>query len=151
MRLQGLLRGILPVNKQARNAAVRILFLDRDGTLNKSPGQRPPNTPEEVELLPRVLPLLSRYAAEGWLLVIVSNQGGVASGYISEAAAQAVQQQVVDLLPAPVAASYLCPHMLGGVVSEYAIDCPNRKPKPGFILTALEELGANLVDIVHSF
>jgi D-glycero-D-manno-heptose 1,7-bisphosphate phosphatase len=125
---------------------VRILFLDRDGTLNRSLGRRPPNTPQEVELLPGVATLLSTYAAQGWALVIVSNQGGVASGYISEGEARTVQQQVVDLLPVPVAASYLCPHMPGGSVSEYAIECPNRKPRPGFILAALEQLGAQPED-----
>jgi D-glycero-D-manno-heptose 1,7-bisphosphate phosphatase len=121
---------------------VRILFLDRDGTLNRSIGSRPPNIPEEVELLPGVASVLSDYVVQGWLIVIVSNQGGVASGYISERGAHAVQQRVVELLPVPVAESYLCPHMAGGRVTEYAIDCPNRKPRPGFLTTALERFGA---------
>jgi D-glycero-D-manno-heptose 1,7-bisphosphate phosphatase len=125
---------------------VRILFMDRDGTLNRTAGSRPPNTPGEVELLPGVASVLEQYFADGWQLVIISNQGGVASGYVSEAEARAVQQRVVDLLPVPVAASYLCPHMLGGAVDEYAIDCPNRKPRPGFILAALEMLGARAAD-----
>jgi D-glycero-D-manno-heptose 1,7-bisphosphate phosphatase len=125
---------------------VRILFLDRDGTLNRSLGGRPPNTPAEVELLPGVASVLSEYAAQGWLLVIVSNQGGVAGGYVSEADARAVQQRAIALLPVPVAASFFCPHMPGGRVAEYAIDCPNRKPKPGFILTALKQFGARAED-----
>jgi len=127
-------------------APARILFLDRDGTLNHRIGSRPPNTPKEVELLPGVASVLSDYVAQGWEIVIVSNQGGVASGYISEAGARAVQQQVIDLLPAPVAASYFCPHMAGGRVAEYALDCPNRKPKPGFIFFALERFGARAED-----
>jgi D-glycero-D-manno-heptose 1,7-bisphosphate phosphatase len=116
--------------------------MDRDGTLNCSIGTRPPSVPQEVELLPGVAAVLSEYVAQGWLFVIVSNQGGVASGYVCEADARAVQQQVVDLLPVPVAASYFCPHMPNGSVAEYAIECPNRKPKPGFILTALEQFDA---------
>jgi D-glycero-D-manno-heptose 1,7-bisphosphate phosphatase len=124
----------------------RILFLDRDGTLNRSVGRRPPNSPEEVELLPGVAAVLAEYADLGWLIVIVSNQGGVASGYFSEAEARAVQQRVVDLLPVPVAASYFCPHMPGGLATAYALDCPNRKPNPGFILTALERFGARAED-----
>jgi len=125
---------------------VRILFLDRDGTLNRSLGSRPPNTPEEVELLPGVVSVLTDCAAQGWLPVIVSNQGGVASGYLDEAGARLVQRRVVELLPVPVAGSYLCPHMPGGRVAEYAIDCPNRKPRPGFILAALEWFGAQAED-----
>jgi D-glycero-D-manno-heptose 1,7-bisphosphate phosphatase len=120
----------------------RILFLDRDGTLNRAHERRPPNRPDEVELLPGVSSVLSAYAAQGWVFVIVSNQGGVASGYITEAEARAIQDRVIELLPVPVATSYLCPHMAGGRVAEYAVDCPNRKPRPGFILAALEKLGA---------
>ena len=114
--------------------------------MNRTLGARPPNTPQEVELLPGVMPVLSRYAADGWRLVIVSNQGGVAGGFFSEAQAWAVQQRVIDLVGLPIAASYLCPHAPEGIVSEYAVDCPNRKPKPGFVLTALDRFGARAGD-----
>ena len=125
---------------------VRLLFLDRDGTLNRSLGHRPPNVPEEVELLPNVASALARYAVDGWRLVVVTNQGGVSRGYLSEAQAHAVLQRVVDLLPVPVAATYLCPHMPGAPIAEYDLDCPNRKPKPGFLYDALEEFGAQPAD-----
>jgi D-glycero-D-manno-heptose 1,7-bisphosphate phosphatase len=122
--------------------SVRLLFLDRDGTLNRTVRDRAPNRPEEVALLRGVETVLSRYAADGWQLVIVSNQGGVAYGYLTEAQARAVQQRVIDLLPVPVAASYLCPHVSGAPQPEFDLDCPNRKPRPGFLHTALRALGA---------
>jgi len=120
----------------------RILFLDRDGTLNRSLGRRPPNIPDEVELLPNVGPVLERYAGEGWRLVIVTNQGGVAQGFLSEARAQAVLQQTIDLLPVAVDGAHLCPHMAHARLPRYALDCPNRKPRPGFILQELERFAA---------
>jgi D-glycero-D-manno-heptose 1,7-bisphosphate phosphatase len=125
---------------------VRLLFLDRDGTLNESLGQRPPNAPDEVSLYSDLDAVLSRYVEEGWQLVVVTNQGGVASGYISEEQAHAVQQAVIDLLPVPIAAAYLCPHMPGAPVPRYDLDCPNRKPRPGFILHALQRFGAQPED-----
>ena len=125
---------------------MRLLFLDRDGTLNRSPGGRPPNTPDEVDLFPDLENVLSDYVADGWLPVIVTNQGGVASGYLTEAQARAVQQRVVEMLHVQIAASYLCPHKSDGKVIEYAIDCPNRKPKPGFILNALQAFEARAGD-----
>jgi D-glycero-D-manno-heptose 1,7-bisphosphate phosphatase len=121
---------------------IRLLFLDRDGTLNRSLGQRPPNTPEEVDLFPDLAATLSCYVDQGWQLVIVTNQGGVGSGHISEEQARAVQQRVIELLPVPIAAAYLCPHLLGASVPRYDLDCPNRKPRPGFILQALQRFGA---------
>jgi D-glycero-D-manno-heptose 1,7-bisphosphate phosphatase len=128
------------------DVTTRLLLLDRDGTLNRTDQGHPPDTPDRVQLFPDVRPTLSRYVAEGWQLVIVTNQGGVASGYLSEEQAQAVQQRVVDLLQLPVAAAYLCPHMPDAVVPQYALDCPNRKPQPGFLLTALERFGAQAQD-----
>jgi D-glycero-D-manno-heptose 1,7-bisphosphate phosphatase len=127
-------------------ARVRLLFLDRDGTLNRAFGSRPPNTPQEVALLPGVCDVLVRYAAKGWQTVIITNQGGIAAGYLTETQAYAVLQQTIDLLPVPVAAAYLCPHMVKAIVPEYALDCPNRKPKPGFILDALHSFGAKAED-----
>jgi D-glycero-D-manno-heptose 1,7-bisphosphate phosphatase len=126
--------------------STRLLFLDRDGTLNASLGSRPPNDPSEVALLPNTGPVLSRCVSEGWQLVIVTNQGGVAAGYLAADQAYAVQQRVIDLLPVPVAAAYLCPHMPQGVVPAYVRDCPNRKPRPGFLLRALHAFGAQAGD-----
>jgi histidinol-phosphate phosphatase family protein len=124
----------------------RLLLLDRDGTLNHSLGTRPPNHPAEIELLPGVAARLRQYAALGWRLVIVTNQGGVAFGYQTEAEAQATHQALLDALPVDVDASYLCPHHPEGTIPQYAIPCPNRKPAPGAILDALARFGARPQD-----
>ena len=124
----------------------RLLLLDRDGTLNPGLGNRPPNRPDEVELLPGVATKLRQYAALGWQLVIVTNQGGVAFGYQTERQARATHQAVLDALPVQVDASYLCPHHPEGTVSRYTIACPNRKPAPGAILDALTRFEAQPKD-----
>lgn len=120
----------------------RLLLLDRDGTLNRGRGRRPPNCPDEVELLPGVAAKLHHYAALGWRLVVVTNQGGVAFGYQTKDQAHATQQAVLDALPVAVDASYLCPHHPRGTISRYALACPNRKPAPGAILDALARFEA---------
>lgn len=124
----------------------RLLLLDRDGTLNRSIGRRPPNHPDEVELLPGVAATLHRYAADGWRLVVITNQGGVAFGYHTESQAYAILNTVLDALPVPVDASYLCPHHPRGTIPEYAIDCPNRKPAPGALREALDRFQAGAAD-----
>lgn len=125
---------------------VRVLFLDRDGTLNRSVNGRPPNSTDEVALLPHVATTLAAYAAQGWRLVIVTNQGGIAFGYLSEDEAWAVHRAVMEHLPVPVDASYLCPHHPLGDVPPYNMDCPRRKPNPGAILDALARFGARPQD-----
>lgn len=122
-----------------RIKAPRLLLLDRDGTLNRSLGTRPPNRPGEVELLPGVAPKLHHYAAMGWRIVIVTNQGGVAFGYQTESQAHATHQAVLDALPVEVDASYLCPHHPEGTIPRYTLACPNRKPAPGAIRDALAQ------------
>jgi len=120
----------------------RILLLDRDGTLNRTFDQHPPNHPSEVELLPGVGFKVHHYASMGWRLVIVTNQGGVAFGYQSEAQAQAVHRAVLAALPVEIDASYLCPHHPKGTIPQYAITCPNRKPAPGAVIDALTRFEA---------
>jgi D-glycero-D-manno-heptose 1,7-bisphosphate phosphatase len=124
----------------------RLLLLDRDGTLNQRLGSRPPNHPGEIELLPGVTSKLQQSAAKGWRIVIVTNQGGVAFGYMTEALAHSTHQAVLDALPVEVDASYLCPHHPSGTNPRYAINCPNRKPAAGAILDALERFGARPQD-----
>lgn len=114
-----------------------LLLLDRDGTINRSLGERPPNEPSEVEILPGVARKLHHMASLGWHLAIISNQGGVAFGYQTHRQAWATHRTVLDGLPVAVDASYLCPHHPRGTQPVYAVDCPNRKPAPGALLDAL--------------
>jgi histidinol-phosphate phosphatase family protein len=124
----------------------RLLLLDRDGTLNRSLGERPPNAPDEVELLPGVWRKLHHQASLGWRLVIITNQGGVAFGYQTHRQAWSTHQALLDILPVSVDASYLCPHHPEGTEPNYAVSCPLRKPAPGAILDALASFGARRED-----
>lgn len=57
----------------------KLLLLDKDGTLvSPASGSTFPQNPKDQQLLPGVAEMLSRYVADGWLPVIVSNQGGCA-------------------------------------------------------------------------
>jgi histidinol-phosphate phosphatase family protein len=115
----------------------RLLLLDRDGTLNHTFSDRPPHEPAEIELLPGVAHTLHRRAALGWRTVIITNQAGVAFGYLTEDQAWLTHQALLDALPITVDASYLCPHHPEGTIPEYAFPCPNRKPSPGAVFDAL--------------
>jgi histidinol-phosphate phosphatase family protein len=129
-----------------RIKAGRLLLLDRDGTLNQGLESGPPNHPAEIRLLPGVAAKLHLHASMGWRIVIITNQGGVAFGYLTEAQAYATQQALLDALPVEVDASYLCPHHPKGTIPRYSIACPNRKPAPGAILDALKRFGARPQD-----
>ena len=68
------------------------------------------------------------------MLIIITNQSGVARGYFDEVDVQNFNAYLVNLLKEKgvnVTATYYCPHMKGGAVKKYDVDCDCRKPKTG--------------------
>ncbi len=117
---------------------MKAVFLDRDGTLNVNTGYV--GDPASVRLVAGAADGVRLLAEAGFATVVVSNQSGIARGYFSEAAADAVDARVRELLRqagAPITAMYRCPHMPGG-------GCDCRKPKPGMLLRAAADLGLDL-------
>jgi histidinol-phosphate phosphatase family protein len=83
-----------------------------------------------------------RLHQQGYLLVVVTNQAGVALGKFEERALHAVERRLRELLAdagAALTAMYWCPHFPGGSVSRYAIDCTCRKPNPGLLWKAARD------------
>jgi histidinol-phosphate phosphatase family protein len=136
-----------------RRAAV---FLDKDGTLVVDV---PYNVElERIRLTDRALEGLQALHAAGYLLIVVSNQSGVARGLFQERALKAVEAKLRMLLEeagVPLAGFYYCPHHLDGSVERYAVDCRCRKPAAGMIEQAAREHGIDLTrswlvgDILH--
>jgi D-glycero-D-manno-heptose 1,7-bisphosphate phosphatase len=121
---------------------MHAVFLDKDGTLIEDV---PYNVdPERIRLAPGAAEGLRLLHAEGYRLVVISNQSGVARGLFPEEALAAVEQRLRRLLGelgVPLAAFYYCPHHPEGVVPGLAIACACRKPEPGLILRAAGDLG----------
>jgi D,D-heptose 1,7-bisphosphate phosphatase len=118
----------------------KAIFLDRDGTVIENVHYN--SDPEKVRLLPYASEALHRLQANDYLLVLVSNQSGVALGFFSEAELQKINERVSDLLsPSYVAFDdiYYCMHYKHGIVQQYVQDCDCRKPMPGMILQAAQE------------
>lgn len=127
----------------------RAIFLDRDGTINHDPGFV--HRVADLELLPGVVEGLRRMMAAGYLLVIVSNQSGVARGMFSEAQMHAFNAALLERLAAAgvsIEAVYCCPFHRDATVTAYRQDSPLRKPSPGMLLQAMAEHG---IDLAASF
>lgn len=120
----------------------RAVFLDRDGTINRDVNYL--SRPEQVELLPGAGPAVARLNGAGLLVLVVSNQSGVARGMFGQAEVEAVNAQLSRQLTAfgaRVDRYYFCPHHPEGKVACYARRCDCRKPAPGLLLRAAGELG----------
>ena len=124
---------------QGRPAA----FLDRDGVLIEDVGY--PHREDQLRLIPGAARAVRELNDAGYLVVVVTNQSGVARGYFTEATMHAFNALVVDRLRqagAAIDAVYASPFHADGVVPEYTHpDHPDRKPNPGMLLRAIAEHG----------
>ncbi|WP_345955330.1 HAD family hydrolase [Mucilaginibacter sp. PAMB04168] len=127
----------------------KAIFLDKDGTVIKDV---PYNVnPDLITLLPGTIEGLKRLRDDGYLLVMVTNQAGVACGYFAETALPAVEQHLQQILgehDLNLAGFYYCPNHPEGTVEPYNVSCNFRKPKPGMLLQAAEEL---IIDLNQSW
>jgi D-glycero-D-manno-heptose 1,7-bisphosphate phosphatase len=127
----------------------RALFLDRDGTL-VHPRQYP-SRPEDLLLYNNIVPGLRDIQQAGFRLVVITNQAGIARGYFTEGDLQQMHEHLVKELQQSdvrLDAIYYCPHHPAGVIPELAIRCNCRKPQPGMLLQAAEDLD---LDLQHSW
>lgn len=135
---------------------VRAVFLDKDGTLVDNV---PYNVdPANLRLCHGVAEGLQLLQQQGYRLIIVTNQSGVARGIFPEsdlAPMFAHLRQMLAAEGAMIDAWYFCPHHSDGVVAEYAFSCNCRKPLPGMLQRASREHDIDLAaswmigDILH--
>ncbi|MGE5140552.1 MAG: D-glycero-alpha-D-manno-heptose-1,7-bisphosphate 7-phosphatase [Rudaea sp.] len=121
------------------------VFVDKDGTLIEDV---PYNVdPDLIRLVPGAAESLRRLQRLGFKIAVVSNQSGVARGLFAERELGDVENRLRQLLSegeVHLDGWYYCPHHPEGIVREYAIQCECRKPAPGLLLRATEELGIDL-------
>lgn len=121
------------------------IFLDRDGTLSEEVGYV--NHVSRFRLYPWSVDTVRRINRSGWLAVLVTNQAGVARGYFPESVIGEVHAALEASLSAGDArldAVYYCPHHPAVGEPPYRLDCECRKPRPGLLRRAEQELGADL-------
>jgi D-glycero-D-manno-heptose 1,7-bisphosphate phosphatase len=119
------------------------VFLDRDGVLNRR-RLTLVRRPSQVVLLPGIAEAAARLDKAGYALVIATNQEFVGHGYIRRRDHDEIMARCVAGLEtqgAKVAGVYACVH-------PRTVDCDDRKPKPGMLLQAAQDLG---LDLARSF
>lgn len=121
------------------------LFLDRDGVINVDHGYV--CSPERTDFIPGIFELCRDVRACGYLIVVVTNQAGIARGYYTEAQFHAYMswmRQQFARRGAGIDAVYHCPHHPEASGSALRLRCECRKPRPGMLLQAQRELGIDM-------
>lgn len=123
--------------------------MDRDGTINVDTGYV--SRAEDVQLLEGAGEAIHRINQKGYLAIVVSNQSGIARGYMTVEDVDAVNNEIsrqLECYGAHIDRFYLCPHYEHGSVAEYSIKCSCRKPGLGLFEAAIRE---NNIDATASF
>lgn len=120
-------------------------FIDRDGVINFERGYV--HKAEDFELLPGVIPGLLKLQDAGYLLVVVTNQAGIARGLYTEVEYEHVTAYMRTLLDAAgisLAGVFHCPHHPTAGNGMLRMNCLCRKPAPGLLLKAASNLDIDL-------
>ena len=123
----------------------RAVFLDRDGTINVETSYL--HKVEDFEFIPGAPEAIKKLKDAGFLVIVVSNQSGIARGYFDEDAVRILHHHIQNELKAigtTIDAFYFCPHHPVKGIGDYKVVCECRKGSPGMLLQASEEHGVDL-------
>lgn len=127
--------------KQTHNAPMKLVILDRDGTINEDRDDYV-KSPDEWIPIPGALEAIARLNHAGWHAVVASNQSGIGRGLFDMSTLNAMHLKLHQLLAKQggrIDAVFFCPHTP-------ADGCDCRKPMPGLFVQIGERYG---VDLTH--
>ena len=123
----------------------KALFLDRDGVINVDKAY--PHKPEDIVFNEDVFDLCRKAVEKKYLIVVVTNQAGVAKGYFTEDDVDSLHAWMKEKFRErriEIAGFYYCPFHKNGAVEKYRKDSDCRKPSPGMFLQAAKDLNISL-------
>lgn len=127
----------------------RVVFLDRDGTINKEVHYL--HKPEDLELLEGVPDAIRMLSEAGFRIVVVTNQAGVARGYYNCDVVERLHEYLNEMLEkdgAHIDQFFYCPHHPEYGIGEYKVQCDCRKPGIGMFQKAEQYYQ---IDRAHSY
>lgn len=125
------------------------VFLDRDGTINVDKGYL--CRTEDFEYINGAVEGMKKLCEMGYLLIVITNQSGIARGYYTEADFLCLTEWMIRDLDSKgivISKVYYCPHCEEGCVPMYSKTCSCRKPGTGLFWKAREDWG---IDMAKSF
>lgn len=125
------------------------VFLDRDGTINEEVGYL--DCLSNVKLYENTAEAIRMINEKGMKVVVITNQSGVARGYFTEDFVRMVHAHMAKILQSKgviIDAFYYCPHHPTEGIGPYLKSCACRKPEPGMLIHASQDLN---IDLARSY
>ena len=139
----------------------KALFLDRDGVINEDLAYV--HKLECFNFIPGIFALCKAALDKGYIIIVVTNQAGIAKGFYTEADFKKLSSKFLNFClqkKIKIMDIFYCPHHIDAVIPEYNKFCKNRKPESGMFFKAskiynikLETcimIGDNITDIIAS-
>ena len=128
---------------------IKAVFFDRDGVLNVDKDYL--HTIEDFEWIDGAKESIVFLTKNNYTVFVVTNQSGIARGFYTIDDMNKLHEYMaaeIKQAGGNIEKFYFCPHLPGGKIKEFAIECDCRKPKPGLLLQALREYA---IDKENSF
>lgn len=122
----------------------KALFIDRDGVINADKVHV--YRKEQFEFTEGIFDLCRKYSDAGYLILVITNQAGIAKGFYTEADFQILMSWMIKEFEnhsVKITKAYYCPHH-----PDFTGRCDCRKPEPGMILEAIEEFNLDISSCV---
>lgn len=123
----------------------KVVFLDRDGTINIEKNYL--HKIEDFEFIKDSDKAIKLLKDNGFKVVVVSNQAGIARGYYSEEDVEILHEYINNILGkqgARIDAFYYCPHHPEHGIGKYLCECKCRKPLTGMFEKAAEKINIDI-------
>ncbi len=122
---------------------MKVVLLDRDGTVIVDPPDERVDSEEKIKLFPDSVSALKKLADNGFSVIFITNQAGIAEGRLNKDDFKRINDRVIECLSlsgVKILRTYMCPHGRND-------GCECRKPKPTTILQAAKDFNLNLAYI----
>jgi D-glycero-D-manno-heptose 1,7-bisphosphate phosphatase len=123
----------------------KALFIDRDGVINEDCAY--PYKPEHIVFKEDIFDFCRKALEKGYIIVVVTNQAGVAKGYFQEEDVVRLHEWMNNKFieqGVEIAGFYYCPFHKKAIVEKYRVDSDCRKPKPGMIMQAARDFDIDI-------
>jgi len=128
----------------------KAIFLDRDGTINEEVNYL--SRPEDIKIIPNAIKALQLFKSLGFLNIIITNQSGIARGFISEDELNTIHSELIQQLKEKdlklIDDIFFSPFHPEGIIEKYKIESEDRKPSIGLIRQAQSKYS---IDLKESF